>query len=309
MISKHEFKQKFEEGFAKERKRYQKHLTFSYIWLAVSAIIVVGAAIGLHFGFDRGGKNNVLLIIGSIIGWFALAGLPIISSRDKNLRAFKTFGLKKVLSLIYGENVNYLSSGFVPQVLFNQSGFCDKDFNEYGGEDLFAFDLHRTIKNEDVTTSFLASDVIAKQCHKTKDEHNDKVVFDAAVCCVKFRKPFACELELNTPKKLNLLPLETESVEFNKLYKAQTSNQIEARLILSLPLMQKLIELRDKANCKVGFSFRGEYMFIYLKKNLFGLSKKDDHLDFKLVEPIYDDLAILEDIANEIESNRKIFKI
>ena len=59
----------------------------------------------------------------------------------------------------------------------------------------------------------------------------------------------------------------------------------------------------------MGFSFRGDNLFVYMKKPMFELSKKDDKFDFALVEPIYDDLKLLEEIATEIENNRKVFKI
>ena len=310
MISKTEFEQKFNTEFKKEKAIFKKHQARAIIWMIIATIIVVGACVGLHFLLDPENENWIIYVLAGIFSWFCLAALPVLSRKDKLIKGYKKFDLGKLLSIIYGEKIFYLSSGYVDKELFINSAFTNSDFDTYGGEDLFGFQINGKRKGEETTSAFIASDVKAqKTIIGTDGKTETRTIFDGTFCAVHFRKPFKCTLELNAIKKKHLKPLETESAEFNKKFHIQTDDQIEARLILTLPLMDKLLKYSQQTKKKMGFSFHDDHLYIYIEKELFHLSDKDDSFNFKLVEPIYDDLALFEDIATEIESNRKIFKI
>lgn len=310
MISKTEFEQKFNQEFQKEKAIFKKHQAISIAWLIIATLAVVGICIALHFWLDPENENWIIYVFAGILGWFCLAALPVLSRKDKLVRGYKKFDLGKLLAIIYGDKVFYLPSGCVQRDLFIKSRFIENDFSQYTGEDLFAVEIKGRHKGEETTTHLVASDITAKKIIKNQDgSKTEKEVFDGVFCAIQFRKPFKCTLELNSVKKPELKPLETESGEFNKIFRAQTDDQIEARLILTLPLMDKLLKYANDTKAKFGFAFREEYLFIYIKKELFELSKKDDSFNFTLVEPIYNDIALFDDLINEIESNRKIFKI
>ena len=156
----------------------------------------------------------------------------------------------------------------------------------------------------------MASDVRAEKIITDEDGNKKrKKIFSGVFGAIKFRMPFNCKLYLNANKNITLQQLETESPEFNKLFNTKTDNQVQARLILSVTMMQKLIDFTTKAKCKIGFSFVDDHLYFYLNKNLFEPSTKVDKFSFSLIEPIYDDLELLDSLITEIISNRKIFRV
>ena len=307
MLTKQEFKTKFDQEFSKEKRIFVKNKIFSVLWMIIGTMLVVGACVGFHYLFDPQNENWIILVFAGIIGWFVVAALPILFFKDKLVKSYKKLDMGKLLSLIVDDKIFYLHEGYVPQNLFEISNFVENSFDTYAGEDLFAFEIKRIRNQKELTTHFVASDILAERTvFDSSGKPEKKTIFDGIFCAIQFSNPFKCTLEINAVKKPNLQQLKTESSEFDKKFIAQTNNQIESRLILTPSLMEKLLKIGKD---KMGLVFREHYLFIYFKRELFSLSKKDDKFNFELVESVYDDIALLHSIAEEIENNAKIFKI
>lgn len=309
MITKQEFKNLFEQKFLKQKKQFALMRAFIFVWVAFFSALVLAGALVYHFKFDAENEHILLCILISILAFFGVALLPVVSFKDRLLGKIKKVKLDEILDIIYGQDVKYSASSVFPKELFDKSNFCDKEYNNYDGEDLFVAEVMRETPIGNFSTKLVASDVRAKKIEKVENETKTKTAFSGAVAAIKFRKPFDCKLNINCAKNSDLQQLETESSEFNKLFSSKTNNQIQARLILSVTMMQTLIDFQKKAKCKISLSFSDEFLFVGLGKNIFEFAKKDDKFDFKLVEPIYDDLALFDTLSNEIVNNRKIFRI
>lgn len=310
MISKEEFKQKFDTEFAKEKQIFKKVKRIEVVWFVVATLLILGISIPVGILSETIAEHWILLVLITIFLWFALAILPVFQIKDKLVKGFKHFDLSRIIKIILEEDVSYNAGGYVNEQYFKQSEFVAESFDEYHGEDLFSFKIKGHFKGEETTTDVTISDICAKKhISDMSGKDTSKTIFSGAFCMIKFKRPFKCNLDINSSKKARLAKLETESTEFNKQFKSQTDNQIEARLILSISFMEKLLEFQRHAKCKVGFAFRDKMLFMYMKKPLFETSKNDDRFNFELVEPIYDDLKLLQDITTEIENNRKVFKI
>ena len=310
MISKEEFRIKFENEFSKEKAIFIRAQIFAYVWVVVMTILVVGATVGLHYLVDRNNANAILFVIICIVAWFAIAILPLLSIKDRLVAGFKNFDLKKVLTMIYGNEIEYSKQRYINPDLFAKSGFCISKFNSYSGEDYFEAVVERQTPFGLSSTTLAASDVrVEKTFIDENGNTKHKKLFSGVFGAIQFKTPFNCALYLNGDKALNLQQLETESTEFNKIFAPKTNNQVNARLILSVTTMQTLLDFVSQAKCKIGFSFVDDYLFFTFGKNLFEPNKKNDKFTFELIEPIYDDLAILDKLINEIISNRKIFRV
>ena len=305
MISKEEFKAKFENSFFVAKKKYKNVKTFSIFWFVFSTILVVGACVGLSFFLDPNNESIPLFILIGLFAWFAFCALPILARKDRFVKKFKRKNIGEILKYIWGEDSFYLEQGFVSRTLFDKSRFTNQKYTNYSGEDLFVLE----IKNRDGSVFLSGSDLIVEKITKDKQgKINVDKIFDGVFCAIKFKKQFKCILDINSCKKSLLQSLQTESNEFNTLFHVETNDQIEGRLILTLPMMQHLINLAKKAKCKIGLSFRDEYLFLYLNKELFNLPTDLDDLTFEFLEPIYNDIFLINEIVQEIIKNKKFFK-
>ena len=309
MITKEDFKQKFNQSFSKQIKAFKKIKVFSICWLIFMTFIVAGVCYVLHYFLDTDNQQWPIYVLAGILTWFAFVMAPILGIKDRVLKKYKKFDFGKMLSIIFDDKIYYNSHEFVDKNLFIKSNFITDSFNSYKGEDLFAFQISGTHKGEQTTTAFVASDILVQNISYDNKKKKVSTLFDGIFCAIKFRKNFKCNLEINSSKKSDLSVLETESSDFNKKFKVQTNNQIEARLILTLTFMNKLLDYQNQNKYKMGFVFKEEYLYIFIEKELFKFSNEDDNFDFKLVEPIYDDIKLLNDLATEIQNNKKVFKI
>ena len=100
-----------------------------------------------------------------------------------------------------------------------------------------------------------------------------------------------------------------EDPEFEKRFVVYSSDQIEARYILTPALMQRLTEFAKKTKSEVRISFVLSCVFIAisLKENLFEPRIYRTILDFEPIEKYYDDLVMAIGIVDELNLNRRIW--
>ena len=309
MISKQEFKELFAQKFMTQQKRFKRNRIFTIVWLLFFTCATIACSVLAHHFFDPENEHILLNILICIMSWLVIAVAPAIGFKDKLLKNIKKVDLGQILKIIYGENVVYDQAAFISEDFFRGSFFSIEKYDKFSGEDYFSVSINRKTPSGAVSTKFEASDVFLIRKEKQKNITTEKTIFSGVVCAVIFREEFKCKLRLNCADNSHLEKLETESSDFNKTFMPHTDNQVQARLILSVTTMQRLLDFQQKAKCKVGLSFSGNCLYVYLNKNLFEFSKKDGKFDFDLVEPIYDDLSLIDSLVCEITNNRKIFRI
>ncbi|QHG91448.1 DUF3137 domain-containing protein [Sulfurimonas sp. CVO] len=97
--------------------------------------------------------------------------------------------------------------------------------------------------------------------------------------------------------------------EFEKEFVVYSTNQIEARYILSNSLMKKLLAFKQKSNHKIHISFIGShiYMAISYKKDLFEPSIFHSLLDYKIAMEYVKTLHLAISVVEELKLNQKLW--
>ena len=96
---------------------------------------------------------------------------------------------------------------------------------------------------------------------------------------------------------------------FNKKFRIYINNQREERYILTPKMMENLLYLEERIK-GVKITMVDNKMYIgFERKNLFELGTiKQDKLE-TIFDSFYDEIEVILNIINEIQTNNKIFKI
>lgn len=100
-----------------------------------------------------------------------------------------------------------------------------------------------------------------------------------------------------------------ENVEFEKEFVVYSSDQVEARYILSTKLLQRIIDFKNKTGNKMHVSFINSKMYIgiSLRKNLFEISYFKSLLKREPIEEFYKYLDLCIGIVEELDLNTRIW--
>ncbi len=100
-----------------------------------------------------------------------------------------------------------------------------------------------------------------------------------------------------------------EDPEFEKIFVVYSSDEVEARYILSPSFMERLVEFRKKMNSSVQLSFVGSnlYMAIPMKKNLFEPSLRRTVMNFEDIKEYYKQILFCTSIVDEMNLNTRVW--
>ncbi|MBK7566906.1 MAG: DUF3137 domain-containing protein [Bacteroidetes bacterium] len=100
-----------------------------------------------------------------------------------------------------------------------------------------------------------------------------------------------------------------EDPEFEKIFVVYSSDEVEARYILSTSFMERLVEFRKKMNSSVQLSFVGSnmYMAIPMKKNLFEPSLRRTVMNFNDIQEYYKQILFCTSIVDEMNLNTRVW--
>lgn len=100
-----------------------------------------------------------------------------------------------------------------------------------------------------------------------------------------------------------------EDLEFEKLFVVYSTDQIESRYILSLDLMRRITDFRNKLKKEVYISFVNSKVFVAIpkNKNLFEPRIFRTLLDFSQVQEYFEDLQLAIDIVEDLNLNTRIW--
>ncbi|MCG7335888.1 DUF3137 domain-containing protein [Sporosarcina sp. ACRSM] len=189
------------------------------------------------------------------------------------------------------------------------------DFTHMSGEDYTSGKIG--------LTTFEFSEIDLKREVEYKDNDGKKrkkmkKVFKGIVFIADFHKDFRGQTFLVRKQLLGkdkwrlrmdgIMTIDMEDMEFNKTFQTMTTNDIEARYILSSNLMDKIMEFnrRAKGPIKIAFVRSKMYLFTETNKNHFD-GKFFENNDEKTLEQIYNDFRLYFDIIEEFTLNRRIW--
>lgn len=189
------------------------------------------------------------------------------------------------------------------------------DFTKMTGED------HTSGKIGLTTFEFSEIDLEKEVEYKDKEGRKKRKmqnVFKGIVFIADFHKDFKGRTFLVRRKLLGkdkwrlrmkgVYAIDLEDMEFNKTFQTMTTDDIEARYILSSNLMHKIMEFNNRAKGTVKISFVGSklYLFTETNKNHFE-GKFFENNDEKTLNQIYTDFRLYFDIVEEFTLNRRIW--
>lgn len=317
MVSKQEF-QEFAKTLIteddKEGLRKAK-IKFSIILSVVLVLEAVGFTV-LALSVTNQVLKIVLFIFMAIL--MLISFFIVRHNHSFNWSNYKEQNMPKILEfLLKGYKYDYAMDKYIPEEVFEKSPFADK-FDEYKGEDL----LSVNIPNDDSTQSntwFHISDLrITKQEERInyyvdkygntqkEVEHYTVSVFKGAFAYVTFPVMFKCDLSINCQLK-NTKSINFEDVDFNKTLKTYADNELEAFIVLTPELMNKLKELNARTKGIKLAMYDNKLYLTMTKSNLFEFRSKKQ-FDASMFDGFYDDISAILGIVTEIKNNNKVFK-
>ena len=260
---------------------------------------------------------NILLVVALIIasvGFFILGVIRYLKFRSE----YKSSVVRKVVQFInpkylYDPNKHISLNDFI------LSRIGDKKINKAAGDDYICGKIDKTV--------FEFSELVAQYEWVDTDHDGKKVTrvenyFNGLFFLADFNKHIQGETfvfpdtverilgkfgqKIQKNKRGDLVKL--ENPEFEKYYAVFSTDQTEARYILTPAMMEGLVNIRKKTGANCYFSFIGErvYCGIELNKAMFEASVFKS-LKFKDIEFMHSVFMLIETIITEMNLNTRIW--
>lgn len=253
----------------------------------------------------------IAVVLCAILGGFAWG----IITKDLR-RQFKYAVIEKLVNFI-DTNLEYNPNGHIPKEQFNQSKIFHTQPNRYKGDDLVVGKIGQT--------RIKFSELDAK--HESGSGKNRHVVkiFKGLFFIGDFNKHFygqtivlpdAAEKLLGrfgqALQKMNLMRgnlVKLEDPEFEKEFVVYSSDQIEARYILSTSLMQRILDFKAKTGQTIYLSFIGSQIYVAVSypRDLFEPQYFKTMLDFAPIQEYFEDLQLAVGIVEDLNLNMRIY--
>lgn len=303
----------------KQRRAIFKQAGINALWTLGG--IVVGLAISNLLGLGVG----LWIILGGIVVWFALLTEPI----DRYRKNFKEQIIQRLVKL-YDPSLSYNPTGGISQQEFEKSRIFRQSVDRYAAEDLIYGLLGKTaarfseVKAEYKTT---------RTDSQGREEVEWHLIFKGIFFIADFNKHFqgmtfiypdhlesewgglGSWFESLTAKKQKIGSTRCELVKledpkFERLFAVYSTDQVEARYILSTSLMQRLVEFHDRVGKPVTISFIDSKVHIAIPndKNLFEPPWfKSAMMTLAEVEAYFNDVKLAAAIVEDLNLNRRIW--
>lgn len=244
----------------------------------------------------------------------ALAAIALVwiynSKKSAFAGEFKNIVIGRIIKFINPDAV-YEPQSYMPEHEYQASSLYRKKYDNYNGEDFFSGKYDKT--------AFFCSELHTS--YETKDEKghtHTHTIFDGLFFVADFNKYFNGETyvwqdgfaddsfvgRLFSSFSSSKEQVDLEDPEFEAAFSVYSTDQVEARYILSPSLMQRLLQLKQKMNCPMSCSFVGSKMYMAFETDLDlfepGISETNETLEaawgyvlqFRLFFDIIDDLNL-----------------
>ena len=113
-------------------------------------------------------------------------------------------------------------------------------------------------------------------------------------------------------QSLNILRgelVKLEDPEFERHFSVYSNDQIEARYILSMSLMKRIVDFKQRTGRKIYMSFVGSKVFVAIsyRRNLFEPRIFKTLLDFEPIRQYFEDLELAIGIVDDLNLNTRIW--
>ena len=273
MRTKEEFNQFFQTGLTgviktldKARRKVLFRLFLTHFLNLILILVFLVFFVVWMEKLDEGELESgsfVIIVIGIV--FLALIGLLIYlyyRKRKKYVVEFKTNLINPIIKFI-DQGLNYVPDGYISSGAFSASKIFHQPYNRYSGDDLVEGTLDKT-------------KILFSELHVANIVHRDKrtekhPVFDGMFFIADFNKHFKGQTFVLPDKAEKLFKglgkffqsmnwnygqlVKMENIEFEKEFVVYSNDQIEARYIISLSMMERMLALKKRFNRPVYFSF------------------------------------------------------
>ena len=231
--------------------------------------------------------------------------------------SFKTSVIQKIITFI-DPGLSYSKFGKVSQSLFTMSDIFRQRLDKYTGDDHVSGTLGKTkVEFSELYTSYTVRD--------SKGRQHEHTVFKGLFFMADFNKHFRTRTVVlpdtaerlfghvgtlfQSMNKLRGQLIKLEDPEFEKLFAVYSTDQIEARYILSTSLMKRIVDFQKKTGKRIYLSFVGSKVFaaIPYTKDLFEPRVFRTILHFEPVQEYFRDLQLAIGIVEDLNLNTRIW--
>ena len=317
MISKLEFQEYVRSLISEEDKEKLRKAKTKFAIILSVVLFIEAVSFTLLAMFVKEQVLRIALLIFMVILMF-ISFFVVRHNHSFNWSGFKEVNMPKVLDfLLKGQKYDYSLNNCIPSDVFEKSPFAEK-YDDYAGEDLLSINIPND-NNTPSNTWFHISDLsITKQEERInykvdkygntqkEIEHYTVSVFKGAFAYVQFPTMFKCKIGINVEprgcKKINF-----EDVNYNKKLKTYSDNELEAFIVLTPDLINKLKELEKRYDLKL-VMYDNKLVMEMPHSNLFEFTKDKDKFEPSMFDNFYDDIVSILGIVMEIKNNNKLFK-
>jgi len=228
---------------------------------------------------------------------------------------FKKYVIEELIKFISAD-VQYEQKGYVSRHQFVASALFTTNDEEYRGDDRFFGTLDKT--------SFEASELHVAYYVRTKNGRRRVPIFDGMFFVADFNKNLHGSTKVEPDVAESILGIfgtslqkmtagdrfvKMEDPTFEKFFKVTSTDQIEARYILTPAMMQRIVEFKEKAKADVRLSFLGQKVYIAVSHSgaLFEPNVFSSLLDFAPIRGYYADIALALGIIEDLDLNTRIW--
>lgn len=288
-----------------QRKLVAKCRTKFWIALLIAFVLIM---------LSTATKNRVVIMFTGVLVFVCFAIAARLSNKFKELKrvyntAYKNWIISGLLKQVDAKLDFQATSGIGSHALI-RSRLFDNIAGEYTTEDFVGGVLEKTW--------FAFAEVRVKRVKYYNDEGKKNTNFKGIFFCADFNKHFNGVTILRSklgkekvkPKGLSGRELVTlEKPEFNKVFGVYSTDQIEARYILTPSLMDRILDLHARTRVNMAISFVDSAVFIALplKYNYFEAPVYKSLLQTNSINRDFDMLFSLCGIVKDLDLNTRIW--
>lgn len=242
---------------------------------------------------------------------FAMAMIMLfISSKIKSkvMKHYKNDYIKPLLDKYFDDTIFVVEEGLSEDEVKKSALFPMG--NRYHSNDL--------VKGNYKGIPFRMSDVVIKQVTSNGKTTTTTEYFRGKWIIAKFEKSIEGYVKVRerdffggdgTSIFSNTKKIETESIEFNKLFSIRTVNEVEAFYILTPHFMQRLISIENQIEGDIGFAFFNNeiHIALYTQSDQFEIGFMDQ-INEDLIRSHEEQIKIITSLFESLYENRGLFK-
>ncbi len=321
--------QLFEKSLKKQLQHLESKRKSIFIFYVLAIAVFMGGIASMAYYFASYPEGQIKEYVGevlfSLLGPLILGGY-LISFGNKRIPAYKKAYKKEIVEKIahsIDSNWKYDSKAYISEKAYKESKLFNRSYEEYGGDDKVSGCVGKTV--------FESSELRVGSYHTYVDGDGDskrewKGVFNGYYFHADFNKHLKGETYVvcgdlestagtfqatssNTKGKKQGSMVALENKEFAKRFMVRSTDQIEARYILTPKLMESLLNVYQlfKQPMQMSFIDGKVYLAIFFQFALFEPTIWKSVMNIKELNKLYQLLNLNKTIIEELDLNTRIW--